>query len=685
MSQIHRTRRYAGFATVLALLLSVGLVLGRPQPASALATATLTAKNVAPTSTAADPLGPGDSIAYSINYDCSSALPSDDCFDAVVTDELPTFIDIYGATRQLEFVSASGTSDWTTAGVSGAEPNQVVTWNAVSGDCTGGSNTGLCPGDSGTLLLQLRVPNGIVPSTVDAQLVTNQAEIDLNGVVDQSDAGPQCAPVAPDTAADPCGSFINADSEASSISKSGPSTALLNAAGTDPIRYEIKICAQPNAPLFTHYTVTDSLPPGATIVGALPFSGTQIDDGTASTVTEEGDPPVEVVTPGTGPTIEWNLSPANQPPVDVDGCLTIAFDVEYVNAAAGGDATNTIGESKTNSVVAVGSDGVAPGVDIGPATTTLTLDGPVTRFGPSKSTGGNYYVKNGDGVTYSLGASNTSDGEAAPFSSATLTDGPLPTFVGGGFVLTQINTGNWTGSGASVSASIQTSTNGTSWTEVGTAPGTAIGIATAVTHVRWVFTSTGAAAIGPGWSASGQQLVGTVTGTDTPSQVRSNCVSLTGVQNGIDQSRGTRCANVELEQPKPHPDIAKTAPGSVEPGQTITYTLVAGNDADATGPLVNPQISDCVPLNSHLVVDNVSLGANWSTETGPSPVVPCTAADGTTGTTLQFQYTGSLAPGVSAAPITYDVTADGFQTPTVSDTPTPPGVYENTVTITTAR
>ena len=686
MTPAHRTTRLLGGGAVLALVISVGVVMAQSQAVNALATATLTAKNVAPTSTAADPLSPGDTVTYSINYDCSSALPSDDCFDAVVTDVLPTFTDIDGATQQLEFVSASGTDDWTTLGVSGAEPNQVVTWNAVAGDCSGGTNTGLCPGDSGTLLLQLRVPEGIVPSTVDAQLVTNQAEIDLNGVVDASDAGPACAPVTPDTAADPCGSFINAESEASAISKSGPSTALLNAAGTDPIRYEIKICAEPLSPLYTTYTVTDTLPPGATVVGSLPFGGTQTDPGTPSTVTEAGDPPVETVTPGTGPTLVWNLDATNRPDIDADGCMTIPFDVEYENAAAGGDATNTIGEAKTNSVVAEGSSGGAP-VDIGPATTTLTLDGPVTRFSPSKSTGGNYYVQNGDTVTYTLGARNSSDAEADPFTSATLTDGPLPTFVGGGFTLTQINTGTWTGAVSTVTASIEISTDGTNWTPVGGAPNTPIvGLPAGVTHVRWIFTSTdtGAPAIGPGWSATGQQLIGTVTGTDTPSQVRSNCVSLTGVQNGIDQSRGTRCANVELEQPQPHPSITKSAPGAIEPGQTITYTLVAGNDADATGPLVQPQISDCVPFSSHLVVGTISLGAGWTAEVGAPPVTACTAADGTSGTALQFQYAGTLNPGESAPAVTYQVTADSFQFPTVSDTPTPPGVYENTAVLTTA-
>ena len=86
----------------------------------------------------------------------------------------------------------------------------------------------------------------------------------------------------------------------------------------------------------------------------------------------------------------------------------------------------------------------------------------------------------------------------------------------------------------------------------------------------------------------------------------------------------------------------------MEPGDTITYTLTVGNDSDATGDLVNPQITDCVPFSSHLVVDNIVLGAGWSLEAGTpivggcTPTAPATAGSGTNDprTNLAFRSGG---------------------------------------------
>ena len=662
-------------ATTLATVSPIAVPL-----ASAAGTVTLLEKNVAPVTTLGAPAMPGATVTYTISYDCSGLILGDHCAGALLTDTLPTFIDIYGNTNQLEFVSASATApnDWVFQGVSGTVPTQSVSWlGANNVDCNPPPNTpnnGLCAGDSGAVILVLRVPNGIVPFTTPSQTVLNTATVSLTGQVDDQST----------TAT----SYINALSAASNISKTGPATALLNAAGTGNVPYTIKLCPQANRPLWPAYVVTDTLPVGAT-PGPLPFGGV-FTPGTASTEIPPVLPATEpTLVPGTGGTIVWTIDENNLPPHDAQGCLTIAFDVTFQNKFAGGDLSNVIGATKTNSVSAVGSGGGSQ--NIGPATTTLTLNGPVTRFGPSKNTGGNYYIDNAspdNAVTYFLGASNTSDAEAVAFSTATLVDGPFPTQ----FTLTEIRTGTWDGAVATVTASIETSPDGLAWTQVATAPNTTITLGLgAVRYVRWVFTSVGAPAIGPGWDATGQQLKGTVAGS--PTATLTNCATLSGVQAGVTQSRGTACADLLLEVPQPHPSIAKTAPNTLDPGATITYTLVAANNIDATDVLVDPQVTDCLPDSAHLVVSNLRAGGSplpangWAVESGPTPssCTPTGPSAPNSGTFIQLQYTGTLNPGQSAPSITYDVTADSFQFPTVTDTPTLPGLYTNTAKLTKAN
>ena len=641
------------------------------QPASAGgAQLSVVEKVVAPNTTAVTPAGPGTLFSYTISYDCSSIIQGTDCNGQIISDTLPTFTDIYGNFSQLAFDSASYLfpDDFVFNGVSGTAPTQTVSW-------TGTPN--LVRGDAGGITLKLLVPPGLVPFTPNAQMVSNTATV---ATACTPGGGVFCS-------AGPAESYINAQPPLSNITKSGPSTALLNAAGTDNISHTISLCPQPGSPLWQNYTVTDTLPPGVSVVEPLPFGGV-FTAGTPST-SVPGPPPV--ITPGTGGTIVWNLTPEKKPPVTAQGCLPITFLVNYKNAFAGGDLTNVIGNTKTNSVSAVGSGPSGAPQNIGPATTTLTLIGPVTRFGPAKNTGGNYYVKDGENVTYNLGATNSSDAEATPFSTATLSDGPFPA----GFSLNTINTGTWTGAVATVTATIETSTSATcaTWSApTNVAPGATIA-APGVTCVRWVFTSVGADAIGAVWAASGQQLVGVVNGAPAdPGTVLTNCVGLTGVQSGVTQDRGSACADVKLETPKPHPSIAKSSSAaSVEPGKTITYTLTAANNIDATGDLVNPQITDCVPNSAKLTVGNVVLGAGWTLEVGPitpiTPITPCTPTlpnVAGSGTLLQFQYTGTLTPNQSAPVVTYDVTADALDFPLALDTPTPPGTFTNTASITKA-
>lgn len=606
-------------------------------------------KAVAPASSEAAPLRPGDAVTYTIGYSCSGLAQGATCEGATVTDVLPTFVDVNGDIAQLAFDDE--TSDgWSFGGVStNGDGLLQVTWTA--GSAIGG-------GTSGAFTLVLRVPPGTVGVTPEPQQFTNTAVGAFEGHTTEA-----LSPV----------SYLNALAPSSQISKSGPSSALLNAAGTNDISHTISICPSAGTALWPSYTVVDTLPLGATLVtDPLPFGGTFA-----------ADPDAE---PATGGTITWQLTPASRPAPDAQGCIRMTFQVRYVNAAAGGHPTNEVTATKTNRVSATGFDAdPGTGQAIGPAQTTLTLTGPVTRFSPSKNTGGNFYVADGETVEYRLGASNTSDAEAAPFSTATLTDGPLPVE----FTLNEIRTGSWTGSSTGdVIALIETSPDGSTWTQVSTAPNTTITTGlTGVRYVRWTFTSPGAPAIGPGWSTSTNslRLIGTMSGAPDPSENLVNCAALTGVQSGVQQNRGQSCATVQLEVPQPHPSIAKTVSaaspsgrpsGQFEPGDTVTYTLSIGNNGDATGPLVDPRVVDCVPNAQYLEVSNIVLGAGWAG--GATPNTECDPGT----TQLVFTYSGSVNPGASAPTISYDVTAQDFAPGEPPQPPTPPGTYTNTATVT---
>ena len=671
------TRRWMGLRALLtgALLATTVVVSGPVTPVSAVAEGvTLDAITVSPATTPESWLPAGTEFTYTVSYSCSGIILPD-CASASISVPLPTFVDIYDDNlHELEFVGASTIfpNDWVLVGVVG----NAVVWNAAPAvACNvplGDPNNGLCTGDTGSLNFVLRVPAGLVPVTQDPQMVIVTATAS--------------SPDQDDSPVGPAQSYINAAGALTELSKSGPSSVLLNSAGTDSVTYTINVCPAAGKALHPAYTVTDTLPVGF-VVDSLPTPPTVFSQ-TPGTPSTEDPPPLSTLHEGTGDVLVWEIDEANLPPRNpATGCLQITVVGHFPNRYAGGDLSNVILATKTNSVSAVGHPAGGGDVGIGTATTALTLTGPVTRFSPVKNTDGNYYVDDASPdnvVTYFLGAHNGSDAQATPFSTATLTD-EFPA----GFTLTEIRTGTWAGT---VTASIWTSTDGgATWSQVSSAQNATIVTAPGVTHVKWVFTSPpGAPEIGPGWDASGQQLIGTVSGA--PTQTLTNCAALTGVQAEVEQNRGKACANVRLEGPQPHPSVTKSAPGTLEPGDTITYSIEVENNSDATAVLENPQIIDCVPFSSHLVVDNIRadgalLDANdWSLEElSTSPAGGCTPTSPNTpgsGTLIRLQYTGILNPGQSAPTITYDVTADGFLFPTEDDTPTPPGHYTNTVKVT---
>jgi len=568
-------------------------------------------KSVAPSSGA-----PNTTFNYSISYSCPGVVAGGTCAAARITDPLPQFIDIDGATRQLTYVSSPGNGHFSPGTVSGSSPNQVITWNATSS---------LTAGASGILTMSVRVPRGIVPA--GSQTITNVATGNLAGVLDDS-------PVASTT--------IAASTTNWTFNKTGPATLLINSNGT----YSLNVCPA---------TGTGALPSTVTIVDTLPPGTTYNSSSNGGVYANNPDPTVD--------TISWTINATNRPtPNGSTGCIAVTASVRFVPPASGGDATNLVGEVKSNSATAT-----ADTVKSGLLNTTLT--GPVTRVTRTKSVSvGGTYVTDGDRVTYSLQLSNNSDAGAGSLDTAVLTDGPLPVQ----YSLDTITTGTWAWGSA---ATVEVSPDGTSWTVVasGLTGVTSTTISSGLAGSRWVrWNFTGPIAVSQATSAI--TLSGTVSGAVVPSTTLANCLASVATQGAASFSSSSQCVNVTLEIPQPHPSITKRVNGAstatLNPGATATYTIAIANNSDATAALVDPTVVDCLPAG--LAVASVSAVSGWTRDlayTNPT----CSNAGGTP---LRFTYSGSVAANASATTISYTVQANGFEDP--DGAIAAPGNYANT-------
>lgn len=575
-------------------------------------------KTVTPSSGA-----PNQLFTYSISYSCPGVVAGGTCAGATVTDRIPQFVDIDGATRQLTFVSAAGSGHFSAGVVSGASPNQVITWTA---------SAGLVAGTSGILTMSARVPRGVVPVT--AQTVTNMATGTLVGVVDDS-------PLASATVAATTANWT--------FAKTGPSTLLINSNGT----YTLTVCPQ---------TATGALPSTVSIVDTLPPGTSFISATAGGTFTDNADP--------TADTITWNITAANRPtPNSSSGCIAVSATVRFVPPASGGDASNLVGAVKTNNASATADTTK----NATPLNTTLT--GPVTRVTRTKTVSvGGTYVTDGDRVTYALGLQNNSDTGAGNLDTAVLTDGPLPTQ----FTLDTITTGTWPWGST---ASVEISADGVAWTPVasGLTGASSSTVNTGLGAARWVrWNFTGPIAVSQ--ATAGITISGLVTGAVVPSTNLSNCAASTATQGAAPFSSGSVCRTVILEVPQPHPSIAKLINGgssaTVNPGSSATYTIAVANNSDATLPLVDPTVIDCLPAG--LAVSSVAAAAGWTRDLAYANG----ACSGAGGTPLRFTYSGSIAANASAPTISYIVQANGFED--VDGAIAAPGAYPNTATVRTS-
>jgi len=607
------------------------------------------------TSQTATPLAPGDTFTYTISFECSDTTQGSDCVGAALDISGFAFTNIFSQSQPLIFdagplaMTPGGTAPPVTM-----SPNGSGAWKFTA-------DAGFNAGDSFEFQIRLKVPQGTVPKG-DPIVISPVGTITDNGGSNSTNIE-----VPKPTIQSP---LIQSEL---SKSRSGSQDVILRQDGTDNVAYTVSVCPAPGKTLAMQYTIVDKLPPGASVPTGVSNDGVTSVDGE----------------------ITWNIdfsnSSAANPTVDaVTGCFNLTYSINFPNDAGNvtgyelDDAENGTLTHKTNSVTASYNDG-SENQNIGPATAYVRLVDPPVSTSLSKSVADEYYVLAGDSVTYELKYTNSSDGDTQPLTGAVMVDGPLPAQ----FTLTGITTGSLPSSLTNVTIETSTDTGSTA----PTAGWTAYTGSEDLSGVRWVrWTLVGSFEAGSSVSAS---LTGTINAVSEPevlAGVFTNCVSSSADSSErIGKIASTKCVDLYLDSaPGPHPYLTKATPqksldpsgeeflvNQVLPGGKITYEINLANIADATGDLVKPTVTDCVPSNDYFHVENVRFASGgtgtWTQDT------TYTDANCVNGTPLKFVLDGDLAPGAAAPTILYDVAAQGWEP---GKMPTPPGPYVNTVVVT---
>lgn len=554
--------------------------------------------------------------------------------------------------------------------VEDAFPAELVVANCPSSGffnsitCTPGSNTLVlvrnvyAGGDSFSLDIDLRV----IPSiTVPVSNVINRAVAGINAIVcplpPQNTVVGGTRPVLPPDTAD-CANAesapisINAPIAQYSVRKQrlDPATSLTVAAG-EAVTYRVQICsnsATGNMPL-TNATLIDTLPN----VAGLTVAGIESSDG-------------GLVAAGPPVTITWNLDDSTPPPTGLQGlntgtaCANRTIIVRYPAGLPVGTAINN--SASATIVPEVG----APGI-IGPGTRTDTI-GAVTPNGTSNKSAPDVAPGTGNPIVYSITA-NTNNANARVPNFTVIERFPqafgvLPA----GITFASVSSGRWNSpADGNVSSDMRAAIEFTTlpllagdYCDFSVVTALASGIASpagsitynvpadipaTATCMRWVFSDLGAngPATPRNFSFTTSPQVRYNVGTSPPVVVPSSIENCTYIDFlGGPVSPSARCANVRVENGTPSVRAGKTAnPAIAAPGATIDFTLTANHvNGDSTAPIVNPIISDWLPIPLEFV------GLVSTTPAGG--IVQVTPNFGTPGRTLvRVAFTGSFPTGSS--------------------------------------
>lgn len=534
-------------------------------------------------------------------------------------------------------------------------------------------NTITCTQGSSTLVLQRNIYNGgdsfsldvdlrVIPSiTVAVSDVINRAVAGINATV--CPTPPQNAVIGGPRPALPADTAECVYAEAAPISVNAPlpqyvvrkvrvdpATSLAVAAG-EAVTYKVRICstsASGNMPL-SSATLIDTLP---NVLGLTPAS---IEDADGGTVV--AGPPV---------TVTWNLDDSTGPLTGLQGlqngtaCAERTLVVRYPAGLAAGTAINN--SASATIVPLVG----APGT-IGPGTRNDTIGAP-TPNGSSNKSAPDVAPGSGNPIVYSISANTNNANARVP--NFTVVErfpqafGALPA----GIAFASVSSGRWNSpADGNVSSDVRATIEFTtlpllagSYCDFSTTTALASNIASpggsitynvpadipaAATCMRWVFADLGAN--GPATprnfafttSPQVRYSVGASPPVIVPSAIE-NCTYVDFVGGPVSPS--VRCANVRVEEGTPSVRAGKTAaPTTAAPGATIDFTLSANHvSGDSTAPMVNPVISDWLPIQLEFVslISTTPAGA----------ALQVTPDFGTPGRTLvRVAFTGSFPTGSS--------------------------------------
>ena len=530
--------------------------------------------------------------------------------------------------------------------------------------CTAGTNTLVlvrnvyAGGESFSLDINLRIIPSITVPVVD---VVNRAVAGINATVCPAPAqnavvgGPR--PVLPPDTAD----CAYAESDPISINgplpqyavrkqRLDPATSLPVAAG-EAVTYRVRICstsANGNMPL-TNATLIDTLP---NVPGLTPANVEFSDGG--------------VVSAGSPVTVTWNLDDTTPPPTGLLGLHTgtaCADRTLVVRYPAGLPVGTAINNSASATIIPLSG----PPGDIGPGTRNDTIGAP-TPNGTSSKSAPDVAPGTGNPIVYSISANTNNANTRVPnftvierFPQAL---GALPA----GITFASVSSGRWNSPAdgnvsSDMRATIEYTTqpllagnycNFTGSTALASniaSPGASItynvpgDIPATATCMRWVFTDQGAngPATPRNFAFTTSPQVRYDVGTSPPVIVPSAIENCTYVDfGGGPVSPSVRCANVRVEDGTPSVRAGKTAnPTIAAPGATIDFTLTANHvNGDSTAPIVNPIISDWLPIQ----LEFVSLVST----TPAGGVLQVTPDFGTPGRTLvRVAFTGSFPTGSS--------------------------------------
>ncbi|HET9032115.1 MAG TPA: GEVED domain-containing protein [Dokdonella sp.] len=530
--------------------------------------------------------------------------------------------------------------------------------------CTPGSNTlvlvrnAYAGGESFSLDVDLRIIPSITVAVTD---VVNRAVAGINATV--CPAPPQNIVVGGPRPPLPADSADCAYAESAPISVNGPlpqyvvrkqrldpATSLPVAAG-EAVTYRVRICstsANGNMPL-TSATLIDTLP---NVPGLTPASVENSDGG--------------VVVAGPPVTVTWNLDDSTPPPTGLQGlhtgtaCADRTLVVRYPTGLPVGTTINNAASATI--VPAVGGPG-----NIGPGTRNDTI-GAATPNGTSNKSAPDVAPGTGNPIIFSITANTSNANTRVPnftvierFPQAF---GALPA----GITFASVSSGRWNSPAdgnvsSDMRATIEYTTlpllagnycdfsASTALASNMASPGGSItynvpgDIPATATCMRWVFADLGAngPATPRNFAFTTSPQVRYNVGASPPVIVPSAIENCTYVDfTGGPASPSVRCANVRVEEGTPSVRAGKSAsPSIAAPGATIDFTLTANHvNGDSTAPIVNPVISDWLPIQ----LEFVSL---VSTTPGGG-VLQVTPDYGTPGRTLvRVAFTGSFPTGSS--------------------------------------